>query len=430
MTGTAIEKAAEQGIQTIDAATVRKFICANATDNEIGLFLQIAKAYELNPFKREIYLVKYGSYPASTIVGYETYLKRAERTGKLDGWDVDIEGEPPDASATITIHRKDRGHEIKWTAYYEDAVQRTKDGNVTSMWRKWKFMLRKVAIAQGMRLAFPDELGGLPYTEEELDPTQPPTNVVVVDSAPLAEKIKGATPKKEERTEVREEDLCTADDRRRLFGVCKSNGYEEEDVRFATCQLLQNPNGSTKSLTVGQVNHLCAMAEARELPVDSSSPNAEIATDERTDQQDEDDDIPFGKPETPAETAKADKPPKGKKGGPAATGEAAGASGVVSGKAVLGHYVAQARADAGVAPAILSKALGVTPAVLSGLEKGQIPFTREQAIAAAKCLDLHPDDVLAVGGFVTESDTSKGNQTGEDGESNGKDSQKGLPFSR
>ena len=33
------------------------------------------------------------------------------------------------------------------------------------------FMLKKVAIAQGFRLAFPDELGGLPYLAEELPAT-------------------------------------------------------------------------------------------------------------------------------------------------------------------------------------------------------------------------------------------------------------------
>lgn len=398
MTGTAIEKAAEQGNHAITAETVRKFICANATDSEIGLFLEIAKAYELNPFKREVYLVKYGSYPASTIVGYETYLKRAERTGKLDGWDIEIEGEPPEASATITIHRKDRSHAIKWTAYYEDAAQRTKDGAITSMWRKWKFMLRKVAIAQGMRLAFPDELGGLPYTEAELDPTQPPTNVVVIDSQPLAEKIKSATPKTDTRTGS-DEDLCTPDDRRRLFGVCKANGYEEEDVRAATCNILQNPNGSTKSLTVGQVNSLCAMAEAKELPT------GPLNTEPEPDEQPvaDDDDIPFGKTTAGAETASKVKPPRGKGKDAADHGEAPGASGAVSGKAALGRYVAQTREEAGIAPAILAKALGVTPAVLSGLEKGQVAFTREQALAAAKCLNLHPDDVLAIGGFGTDN---------------------------
>jgi DNA-binding XRE family transcriptional regulator len=92
--------------------------------------------------------------------------------------------------------------------------------------------------------------------------------------------------------------------------------------------------------------------------------------------------------------------------------------------------VAQARVDAGVAPAILAKAIGVTPAVLSGLEKGQVAFTREQALAAAKCLNLHPDDVLAIGGFAVESDNPQGNQHGDGSESSGKDSQGGFKLTR
>ena len=48
-------------------------------------FLELCQAYKLNPFKREIYAVGYGN-KFNIITGYEVYLKRAERTGKLNGW--------------------------------------------------------------------------------------------------------------------------------------------------------------------------------------------------------------------------------------------------------------------------------------------------------------------------------------------------------
>jgi hypothetical protein len=55
-------------------------------------------------------------------------------------------------------------------------------------------------------------------------------------------------------------------------------------------------------------------------------------------------------------------------------------------------------------------------------------FTKEQALAAAKCLNLHPDDVLVIGGFSVDNPTD--NQHTENDKENGKNSQKGLPFSK
>lgn len=52
-------------------------------------FVSICQAFGLNPWKRDVYATIYGegSYRHfSAITGYEVYLKRAERTGKLDGW--------------------------------------------------------------------------------------------------------------------------------------------------------------------------------------------------------------------------------------------------------------------------------------------------------------------------------------------------------
>jgi hypothetical protein len=79
---------------------------------EKSQFLNMAKAYGLNPFKREIYAVVYceGKYrKCSIITGYEVYLKRAERTGLLDGWEVTFTGAGGSLSCRITIWRKDWG---------------------------------------------------------------------------------------------------------------------------------------------------------------------------------------------------------------------------------------------------------------------------------------------------------------------------------
>lgn len=143
---------------------IKRYIAPNATDKELFLFVNIAKSYGLNPFKREIHFVKYGQQQASIVVGYEAYIKRAERTGKLDGWAVELSKDQLGEKATITIHRKDRGKPFVWTVY------RSEFDNQQANWKKMPlFMLRKVAISQGFRLAFPEEAGGMPYIPEEIN---------------------------------------------------------------------------------------------------------------------------------------------------------------------------------------------------------------------------------------------------------------------
>jgi phage recombination protein Bet len=140
--------------------------------NEIGQFTRIACEFQLNPFKREIYCVAYGSGDSracSIIVGYEVYIKRAERTGKLDGWKVWVEGEGDNLKALVEINRKDWQHPFIHEVYWKEAAQKRKDGEATSFWTRMpRFQLKKVAISQGFRLCFPDELGGLPYDDAEL----------------------------------------------------------------------------------------------------------------------------------------------------------------------------------------------------------------------------------------------------------------------
>lgn len=148
-------------IQKVDNALiteyVKAFVTSKLADTEVSQFVGIAQAFQLNPFKREIHVVKYGNQ-MSLITGYEVYLKRAERSNKLNGWSVEITGD----TATITIHRKD------WQQPFKHSVKKSEYIRTTAIWKeKPETMLRKVVIAQGFRLAFPDECGGLPYTEEE-----------------------------------------------------------------------------------------------------------------------------------------------------------------------------------------------------------------------------------------------------------------------
>lgn len=161
-------------------------------------FIELASAFGLNPFKREIYAVGYGDN-WNIITGYEVYLKRAERIGKLNGWNATVSGSGENMEATVTIHRKDWSMPFTHTVYYREVCQKTKDGKANSVWSKMpSFMLRKVAIAQGFRLCFPDEMGGMPYTSDEL-PEIEPQNDSNLKPAKKVEAEKKAEPKAEEK---------------------------------------------------------------------------------------------------------------------------------------------------------------------------------------------------------------------------------------
>ena len=147
---------------------------SSLNDSEKLQFFNIAKMFQLNPFNREIYCVPYNTYQGrklSILIGYETYIKRAERSGQLDGWKIETKGSPKDMSlvARITIYRKDWKEPFVHEVYYYEYVQRNKKGEITQFWKSKPFtMLKKVAISQGFRLAFSSELGGMPYTADEM----------------------------------------------------------------------------------------------------------------------------------------------------------------------------------------------------------------------------------------------------------------------
>jgi len=153
-------------------------------------FLNIAKTFGLNPFKREIFCTVYGSgeyKQLSIITGYEVYIKRAERSGQLDGWNATTSGSVKnnDLKATVTIFRKDRQHPFVWEVFYNEWVQKTKAGVVTKFWEKANFMTKKVGISQAFRLCFSDELGGMPYTSDEMPAQEVTQDIPHVEITPV-----------------------------------------------------------------------------------------------------------------------------------------------------------------------------------------------------------------------------------------------------
>lgn len=161
---------------------VRHFICAKATDAECKIFLETCRAYRLNPFTREAYLIHYDNKsdetPATIVLGKNCYLQMAERHPAYDGFEAGVivlnDGgvEYREGSAVYDgeellggwakVYRKDRSR-----PNYEE-VKLSEYNTGKSLWAsKPATMIRKVALVHALREAFPSTYG-LTYDESEI----------------------------------------------------------------------------------------------------------------------------------------------------------------------------------------------------------------------------------------------------------------------
>ena len=150
---------------------------SNIPRADIVQFIAICKYNRLNPFLNEAYLVKYGDKPAQMIVSKEALLKRAESCPEFDGLQaglivkrgsdiVEEEGAlllPEDQllGGWARVYRTDRKYPS--TA----RVSLTEYDRKQSTWNAMRAtMIRKTAVVQALREAFPTQLGAM-YTAEE-----------------------------------------------------------------------------------------------------------------------------------------------------------------------------------------------------------------------------------------------------------------------
>src|SRR5574344_2321904 len=215
------------------------------TKEQFNLFVATARECCLNPVKREVYAVVYNDYKSgekkmNIITGYEVYLKRAERTGKLNGWECHTDGQGQQMKAVVTIDRKDWEHPFKHEVYMSEY------NTGKSLWASKPITMRKkVAMAQAFRLAFPDELGGMPYTSDELGTDEQAERNVTPQKpqAVTGEETKPAEPKQVEAPKPEEkkppvEGMTTAN---KIAPHCTPMQAEEMRKLFATAYPDGNP---------------------------------------------------------------------------------------------------------------------------------------------------------------------------------------------
>ena len=169
------------------------------TDSEITMFLSLCKFSHLNPFIREAYLIKYGNNPATMVVGKDVLLKRAMRSEKFGGLSagvivVNVGGKLEEREGSFVIDGETlvggwakviiKGYDVP----FYSAVSMKEYSTGKSNWQsKPATMIRKVAVAQALREAFPEEMSAL-YDASEMDKAVNDTTgkeIVELDSTPI-----------------------------------------------------------------------------------------------------------------------------------------------------------------------------------------------------------------------------------------------------
>jgi phage recombination protein Bet len=178
---------------------VRKYLVsggAQVTDQEVMMFLMLCRNAGLDPFRREAYLIKYSDRESATIVtGKDAFTKRAEahpdHEGMQAGVIVERDGEVIERMGSLVLSGDKlvggwakvykRGRQVPYytTVAYDEYEGRKHDGTPNRQWKeKPATMIRKVALVQALREAYPDALGGM-YDSAEMSH---------IDAAELPEK--------------------------------------------------------------------------------------------------------------------------------------------------------------------------------------------------------------------------------------------------
>lgn len=171
-----------QEVQLVEVTfdDVKNFLCPKATDKEIGMFLNICQAEQLNPFQREIWLVKISdTEPAAVIISEEAYLKAAESNTQYNGHEAGIilqhDGKyeyragtfmmPQERDALVggwaKVYRNDREVPFYTAVPLAEVQKVTREGKPTRFWQAQPAqMVRKVALHRALKEAFPNRFAG------------------------------------------------------------------------------------------------------------------------------------------------------------------------------------------------------------------------------------------------------------------------------
>lgn len=163
--------------------TLKTTVAAGTTDAEFKMFVEIAKATELNPFKKEIWCIvipektwidrktgqqKKKERQVQMMTGINGYMAIANSYPNYDGYEIETErdtnGKP--CHVICKAYRKDRSRPCIGEAWVDEDAQFSDYGS--GIWDKRpSTMLAKIAKARAHRDLFPQKLNNL-YTDDEM----------------------------------------------------------------------------------------------------------------------------------------------------------------------------------------------------------------------------------------------------------------------
>lgn len=160
------------------ADEVRARLCPNITDKELAFTMALCQAQKLNPFTKDVYIIKYGDGPASIVTSKDTFTKRAQANPRFEGMEAGVTVVNNNRIVQRPGSMVLRGETLVggWCKVYVkgyrvpifDEVSLSEYSTGKSNWTKMPAtMIRKVALCHALREAFPDDFQGL-YGEEEM----------------------------------------------------------------------------------------------------------------------------------------------------------------------------------------------------------------------------------------------------------------------
>ena len=280
----------ESGEVALSPEIVKKYLVSGkpekVTEEEVMMFLNLCKYQRLNPFIREAYLVKYSdNQPASMVVGKDTLLKRAARNPHFDGLTAGVIVRRGDqitqrigslvlddedlVGGWAKVYRKDWKAPVEVTVSLREYKKTLPDGRPMANWSSMPAtMIRKVALAQALREAFPEDFSQL-YAAEEM-----PVDESQLDETPIAVPYEIRETLEEELltddTETVEPDDTTKEVSIKASVKTKDKSTEqlekmvvhEQNPRpVKASEKASVPKGDTRIATAKQVNYIISLAK-------------------------------------------------------------------------------------------------------------------------------------------------------------------------